>query len=176
MNTRLTIAIGVLAAFLMGCNTTPTSVVDADEPMRSIEEFEMIRGSSPRSATGHFMLQDVEATSPDGSVSTIAFRADFAVLSDGGARGNFSVSDGNSITIFRVNGGGVRCDDGVDVVVLNGIATEVTPGGEPTTRLFSATAMPVDEDNPECIIWDIKDSCSHEAQGDFNVIKSVCER
>ena len=177
---RLMLTVGVLTAFLTGCNTTPSNIAGADEPALSrdgIEQRDMGRQSSPRAATGHFVRQDVEATRPDGSVSTVTFRANFVVFSDGRARGGFSISDGNAFTIYRVTEGGVRCDDGTDVVVLSGVATEVTPGGgPPTTRLFSATAMPVNEDNPACILWDIKDGCSHEAEGDLDVIASACTR
>ncbi|UCH82998.1 MAG: hypothetical protein JSW50_11065 [Candidatus Latescibacterota bacterium] len=129
-------------------------------------------GEAPLVAIGHFKRQEVDAVAPDGSVSVVSFQASFIVFPDGNARGSFSLFNGESMTVYQITAGFLRCENDKDIVVLTG---KVQGADEAMSRLgtFEATATE-DDDNPECLIWDIKDGCSHEAQGKFDVFVSAC--
>ena len=124
-------------------------------------------------AQGTFTWQDVELVSPDGSTSEASFRANYVVLGRGRAAGSFAFFNAEGIVVYRITGGEVSCVGGTDVVVLN--ATAVGPDNQ-TIGDVTVEVTPAGGDNPACIIWDIKDSCSHEAAGKHNVIDSACGR
>ena len=52
-------------------------------------------------------------------------------------------------------------------------AVQVGPSGR-TTLGVTVNVTPVGSTNPACILWDIKDGCSHEAQGKHEVLESAC--
>lgn len=170
---------------IVGCSESPTGVpkLTDDQAVRSFDgSGEEVNGgiqfgerqteASPLVAIGHFKRQQVDAVEPDGSVSRVSFQASFIVSLDGKARGSFSLFNGESMVVYQITAGSVQCENGSDVVVLSG---RLHQAGEDRGGLgtFEATVMEDDVD-PECLIWDIKDGCSHEAQGKFDVFVSAC--
>jgi hypothetical protein len=77
--------------------------------------------------------------------------------------------------VYVISGGRVKCVNGEDVVVLTGVVREAGSGAAGGTITFEAEVSE-NTDNPECIIWDITDSCSHDAQGKFDILQGACDR
>lgn len=129
--------------------------------------------SGPQVASGHFAMQDVDVIERDGTVSAGSFRGDFKLFANGRARGSALLFVNGRMVVYRFTEGRLACREGEVIVVMDGLTGEVGSSGP--TDIFSATLMRVDDDHPECIIWDIKDSCSHEATGKFDV-ENICPR
>jgi hypothetical protein len=183
------ISLILLIVPVSACMNTPSSPTDAqiealsalDQPDAGLSADQSVLCESgpaggSRAAGGHFRRQQVEVVDRDGSTWTAIFHGQYTVFENGGANGSAFLVGHDRKLHFRVTGGVVRCDDGVDVVVLRGSIREtVFSTGDRAREAFIATLMPADEDNPACIIWDIQDSCSHEAQGKYDVWQSACE-
>ena len=172
--TVLLCGVALFFVVIAGCNSTPTVPAEdtgffTDFKPRGRRGFNRLH----RLARGHFSRQMVERTDPSGNVSTAEFRAVYVVFENGDARGGMLLEEDEMITVFRITAGEVVCVEGKDVVLLSGVATEIVPGADPTTSLFEASATPVGEANPACILWDIKDGCG-DAQGDYVVLDSAC--
>jgi len=121
----------------------------------------------------HADWQIVELVDPSGAVSTGAFRADYTVVGGGRAAGSFAIESDAGMDVYRITGGSVRCVGGEDVVVL----TAMPSGTRPEERLsINIQVTPVGGDDPDCIIWDIRDGCSHEAQSKHEILAGACVR
>lgn len=170
----LAVSITICVACLGGCGGTRGDVAGPGSLATSDPAPSPAGGGSSRIAAGHFAHQLVEFTDRDGNSVPTSFRADYQVFSDGTARGSLLMGTDGSFQVVKFTEGHVACREGTDVVLLGGILRSVGPsGGEPATEFVEAEIMPVDADHPECIIWDIKDSCSN-TEGKYDVLEDPC--
>jgi hypothetical protein len=165
----------VLMCFLAGCQSSPGDII-ATDPIESVRTLSGENAAvGQRIAAGRFKPQAVDVVDPAGNVSAGHFRASYTVLSDGSAHGSFQVVTSQAMSVYTIRSGDVECEEGVDVITLSGFVSTISGGGSAQTNAFIATVEPETVGEP-CIIWDIKDSCSHEAQGRFDILESDCLR
>ena len=123
-------------------------------------------------AAGHFRRQLVEVTDVSGRSFHASFVANYRVFDDGRASGSFTLFSDRTMRVFRISAGRIVCGGRLPALVLTGAELGAASGRSST---FEVSLTPVGgTDNPECIIWDIKDSCSHEAQGKYDVAGASC--
>lgn len=122
-------------------------------------------------ASAHIRWQQVELVAPDGSTSAASFRANYVVHNNGNAAGNFAFLTEEGMVVYRITAGQVNCVGGTDVVVLT--AKIVGPNTRAALNV-TVNVTPVGATNPACILWDIQDSCSHEASGKHDILESAC--
>lgn len=95
----------------------------------------------------------------DGDRQAEHFSAAFLILADGTARGSATVVDGRSVIKIRFLDAvvDINRDTGQIDIAFVAIVRETTPGSAPIQDVMVGSVSTTD--NPECLIWDIKDSC-----------------
>ena len=95
----------------------------------------------------------------DGDRQSEHFSAAFLIHADGTARGSATLTDGRIVIKIRFLEAVVDIDrdTGQIDIVFFAVVRQTMPGSAPIQDLMVGSVSTTD--NPECIIWDIKDSC-----------------
>lgn len=95
----------------------------------------------------------------DGDGQSEHFSAAFLITADGTARGSATLTDGRIVIKIRFLEAlvDINRDTGQIDIVFFAVVRHTMPGSAPIQDLMVGSVSTTD--NPECIIWDIKDSC-----------------
>jgi hypothetical protein len=174
--------IAVLVVLAVGCSKGPTEPIERYDPFRQSGTGEILDSPDPElmkmsiAARVKIRRQLVEFVEPDGRTVVASFHANVIVFSGGRASGSAMIFTSDGVSMYRMQGGTVVCSNGSDGLQLIGSVRDDADESNQDARVIINVQPANDPDNPECIIWDITDSCSGEAEGRLDIVASACGR